>query len=66
VRHRIRALYGPRRRVEFFARTEALGWDALGDAFDGREIRGGHRGLIRVGAPTETAGRTAPEIQPRS
>jgi N6-adenosine-specific RNA methylase IME4/DNA modification methylase len=38
VRHRIEALYGPRRRVELFAPTEAPGWDALGDAIDGRDI----------------------------
>ena len=39
VRRRIEGLYGPRRRVELFARTEAPGWDALGDAIDGRDIR---------------------------
>src|SRR5947209_20325069 len=39
VRRRIEALYGPRRRVELFARTEAPGWDALGDSIDGRDIR---------------------------
>lgn len=39
VRHRIEALYGPRRRIELFARTQAPGWDAVGDAIDGRDIR---------------------------
>ena len=39
VRRRIEALYGPRRRLELFARTQASGWDALGDAIDGRDIR---------------------------
>ena len=39
VRHRIEALYGPRRRVELFARTETPGWHAMGNAIDGRDIR---------------------------
>jgi N6-adenosine-specific RNA methylase IME4 len=39
VRHRIEALYGQQRRIELFARSQALGWEALGDEIDGRDIR---------------------------
>jgi len=39
VRYRIEALYGERRRVELFARSRIPGWDAIGDAVDGRDIR---------------------------
>jgi len=51
VRQRIESLYGPRRRVEMFARSEVPGWDAMGDAIDGRDIReamGTRRGEPRV------------------
>ena len=39
VRQRIESLYGARRRIELFARSGNDGWDALGDALDGRDIR---------------------------
>jgi len=39
VRRRIEDLYGDRRRMELFARVISPGWDALGDALDGRDIR---------------------------
>lgn len=39
VRARIERLLGPGPRIELFARDRADGWDALGNALDGRDIR---------------------------
>ncbi len=39
VRQGIEELYGPKHRLELFARRQAPGWDAVGDGIDGRDIR---------------------------
>ena len=39
VRARIEQLLGPGPRIELFARERADGWDALGNALNGRDIR---------------------------
>lgn len=39
TRDRIVQLFGDRPRVELFARQAAPGWDAVGNAIDGRDIR---------------------------
>jgi N6-adenosine-specific RNA methylase IME4 len=39
VRDRIEELFGDRRRIELFARSRKIGWDALGYEYDGQDVR---------------------------
>jgi N6-adenosine-specific RNA methylase IME4 len=50
VREKIAALLGDVPRLELFAREQAPGWDAIGNAIDGQDIRAAMGRLIAEGS----------------